>query len=182
MFVTALSRKVLSYLVTRTGACSRMELVLLLTGELKSSAETTLSFFIPTERWPSTSPELNTLDYSVWAKICNTSSRRRLIYLCLFSCSICTYEGWHLRDDIISGYLFCRLLYFSILFIAGISFLRCHSPHVQMPQENKHVYESSSTARIAFVDSWIHYYYIWISFVCPISDLSYLVYLVPSMW
>ena len=54
---------------TKIGGSNRMELADILIKRLSNAVRRTFKFFIPKDRWPPNSPELNPLDYSIWDNI-----------------------------------------------------------------------------------------------------------------
>ena len=63
-----IKRKVIVCLDIKVGSSNRMMLAPILITELGNRAKRT-RFFIPKEKWPQNSPELNSMDYSICAKI-----------------------------------------------------------------------------------------------------------------
>ena len=62
-----IKKKVIAYLNINIGGSSRMRLAPILIAELGHGAKRT-RFFILREKWPPNSPELNSIDYSIWIK------------------------------------------------------------------------------------------------------------------
>ena len=53
----------------KIGSSNRMELAVILIKKARQWCKKNFKFFIPKDRWPPNSPELNLLDYSIWDNV-----------------------------------------------------------------------------------------------------------------